>query len=189
MIQGQLYLRKALAVTSSSSDVPIIMAVHSHGNRTAGTALKGARHDPRRATAGVAGDGGEARGREGLGASRWRPEGGEPPGRHGRARPGRADAEDAVGTTPARRSALRRPLGMPRVTPVNPLWKWEQQWRRPHNNSSSSALASRRSAVSKPSVNQRQIVASRSSASSRWPYCCHRLLRLIVARSSSDLAS
>jgi hypothetical protein len=57
-------------------------------------------------------------------------------------------------TTPASRSALRKPLGMPTVTPVNLPCKWEQQWRQPHDNSSSSALASCRSAVSKPSVNQ-----------------------------------
>jgi hypothetical protein len=56
------------------------------------------------------------------------------------------------------------------------------------SNSSSNALASWRSAVSKPSVNQLYTGASTSWASARLPCCCHRRLRLIAARSSHDLA-
>jgi len=55
-------------------------------------------------------------------------------------------------------------------------------------NASSSALASCRSAVSKPSVNQLYMGASSSCAAARLPCCCHRRPRLMVARRSKDLA-
>src|SRR5262249_37417902 len=52
----------------------------------------------------------------------------------------------------------------------------------------SSAFASIRSAVSKPSVNQLYTGASRSWASWRLPCCCQSRARLVVARSSQDFA-
>src|SRR5215468_6275694 len=57
-----------------------------------------------------------------------------------------------------------------------------------HANSSNNALASLRSAVSKPSVNQPYTGASRSWASWRLPCCCHRRAKLVEVRSSQDLA-
>jgi hypothetical protein len=61
--------------------------------------------DPRRAVAGEAGDAVDTRRLNGLDEGHRRPEGGEPPGQHGLARPGRADEEDVVGRTPASRLA------------------------------------------------------------------------------------
>jgi hypothetical protein len=110
--------------------------------------------DQRRTVAGEAGDAVDAGGLNGLGEGHGRQDGGKSPGQHRRARPWGTKKEDVVGRTPASRLGLQRPLGMPTVTPVNPPWKWEQQWRQPHDSSSSSALASCRSVVSKPSVNQ-----------------------------------
>src|SRR4029450_3909994 len=55
------------------------------------------------------------------------------------------------------------------------------------SNASNNALASFKSAVSNPSVNQWYTGARRSRASWRFPCCCHRRLKLITARSSSDL--
>ena len=55
-------------------------------------------------------------------------------------------------------------------------------------SSSSSALASCKSAVSKPSVNQPQTDASSSRAAVRLPWRCHSRLRLIATHSSSALA-
>jgi hypothetical protein len=55
-------------------------------------------------------------------------------------------------------------------------------------NASKSTLASRRSAVSKPSLNQPWIAASNSWAAARLPWRCQRRLRLTAARSSSDFA-
>src|SRR6266567_3972703 len=57
-----------------------------------------------------------------------------------------------------------------------------------HANSSNNALASLRSAVSNPSVNQLYTEASSSWASWRLPCCCQSRARLVAARSSSDLA-
>src|SRR5262249_6818434 len=57
-----------------------------------------------------------------------------------------------------------------------------------HANSSSNALASCKSAVSKPSVNQLYTGASRSWASWRLPCCCQRQARLVAVRNSKDLA-
>src|SRR5215471_11858952 len=57
-----------------------------------------------------------------------------------------------------------------------------------HTNSSNNAFASCKSAVSNPSVNQLYTGASRSWASWRLPCCCQSRARLVVARSSSDLA-
>src|SRR5215831_7836101 len=57
-----------------------------------------------------------------------------------------------------------------------------------HANSSNNALASLRSAVSKPSMNQLYTGASRSWASWRFPWRCQSRARLVAARSSSDLA-
>src|SRR6516162_5419474 len=57
-----------------------------------------------------------------------------------------------------------------------------------HANSSNNAFASLRSGVSNPSVNQLYTGASRSWASWHFPCCCQSLLKLIAARSSSDLA-
>jgi hypothetical protein len=55
-------------------------------------------------------------------------------------------------------------------------------------NSSRSALASFKSAVSKPSLNQPYISASIARPSSRWPCFASRRTRLVVARSSKSLA-
>jgi hypothetical protein len=52
------------------------------------------------------------------------------------------------------------------------------------SRSANSALASCKSAVSKPSVNQPSIGVRISRASSRWPCCRHSRLRLVAARSS-----
>ncbi len=51
-----------------------------------------------------------------------------------------------------------------------------------HANSSSSALASWKSAVSKPSVNQPYTSASSWCTSARWAWYCHRRARLMAAR-------
>src|SRR5215470_8232746 len=55
-------------------------------------------------------------------------------------------------------------------------------------STSSSAFASIRSAVSNPSVDHPYTGASRSWASWGLPCCCHRRAKLVVVRSSSDLA-
>src|ERR1700704_3630380 len=57
-----------------------------------------------------------------------------------------------------------------------------------HANSSNNALASCKSAVSNPSVNQLYTGASRSWASWRFPCCCQSRARLVAARSSQDFA-
>src|SRR2546429_9531009 len=57
-----------------------------------------------------------------------------------------------------------------------------------HANASNNALASLRSAVSKPSVNQPYTGASRSWASWRFPWLCQKRARLVAARNSKDLA-
>src|SRR5262249_38994832 len=53
---------------------------------------------------------------------------------------------------------------------------------------SSTALASFRTGVLGPSVNQLEIGASRSRASSRLPWPSHRRVRLVAARTSDILA-
>src|SRR5215510_1463731 len=58
----------------------------------------------------------------------------------------------------------------------------------PYANSSNNALASFKSAVSKPSVNQLYTGASRSWASWRLPCCCQSRARLVAVRNSKDLA-
>src|SRR5262249_20140994 len=58
---------------------------------------------------------------------------------------------------------------------------------RPSSNSSNNALASLRSAVSNPSVNQLYTGASRSWASWHFPCCCQSRARLVAARNSKDL--
>src|SRR4029450_4542260 len=57
-----------------------------------------------------------------------------------------------------------------------------------HPNASNNALASCKSAVSKPSVNQWYTGSRRSWASWRLPCCCHSRARLVAARSSQDFA-
>src|SRR5215831_6734205 len=57
-----------------------------------------------------------------------------------------------------------------------------------YDNSSNNALASLRSAVSNPSVNQLYTGASRSWASWRFPWLCQSLLKLMAVRNSKDLA-
>ena len=59
---------------------------------------------------------------------------------------------------------------------------------RSSSNSSNNALASLRSAVSNPSVNQLYTGASRSWASWRLPCWCQSRARLVAARNSKDLA-
>ena len=56
-------------------------------------------------------------------------------------------------------------------------------------NAVSNTLASFKSVVSNPSVNQWYTGARRSWASACLPCCCQRRLRLMAARSSSDFAS
>src|SRR5215471_13823781 len=56
------------------------------------------------------------------------------------------------------------------------------------SNASKSALASCKSAVSNPSVNQWYTGASRSWASWRLPCCCHSRARLVAILNSKDLA-
>jgi hypothetical protein len=63
--------------------------------------------DQRRAVAGEAGDAVDARGLDGLSEGHRRPEGGEPPGQHGRGRPSGAEQEEVLVSTPADRSASR----------------------------------------------------------------------------------
>src|SRR5215470_1645945 len=58
----------------------------------------------------------------------------------------------------------------------------------PSVNASNNALASCKSAVSKPSVNQLYTEARRSYASWRLPCCCHRRARFVAVRNSKDLA-
>src|SRR5262249_48974459 len=74
---------------------------------------------------------------------------------------------------------LRCPPGLPQHLPDLPFYD---------SRACSSALASCKSAVSKPSVNQSQMGASSSQASWRLPCCRHSRLRLMEARSSQDLA-
>jgi hypothetical protein len=57
-----------------------------------------------------------------------------------------------------------------------------------YHNASSNALASCKSAVSNPSVNQLYTGVSRARASSRFHCCYHSRPRLITARNSRDLA-
>src|SRR5262249_13866007 len=57
---------------------------------------------------------------------------------------------------------------------------------RPSDHASNRALASLRSAVSKPSVNQLYTGARRSWASWHLPCCCHRRARLVAVRNSKD---
>ena len=57
-----------------------------------------------------------------------------------------------------------------------------------HANASNNALASFKSAVSKPSVNQLYTEASRSWASWRFPCCCQSRARLVAVLNSKDLA-
>src|SRR5215467_9298874 len=59
---------------------------------------------------------------------------------------------------------------------------------RPSDNSSNRALASIKSAVSNPSVNQLYTGASRSWASWRLPCLCHNRARLVAMRNLKDLA-
>src|SRR5262249_15275963 len=56
------------------------------------------------------------------------------------------------------------------------------------SSSWSSAFASIRSAVSKPSVNQLYAGARRSYAFLRLPCCCHNRAKLVTVRNSRDLA-
>src|SRR5262245_57673095 len=59
---------------------------------------------------------------------------------------------------------------------------------RPSDSSFRRALASFRSAVSKPSVNQLYTGASRSWASWHLPCCCQNRARLVAILNSKDLA-
>ena len=59
---------------------------------------------------------------------------------------------------------------------------------RPSSSSCNNALASLRSAVSNPSVNQLYTSANTCHASSRFPCCCHNRARLVAVRNSKDLA-
>src|SRR5262249_44875748 len=86
---------------------------------------------------------------------------------------------------------LQCPIGDPLVLlePVDDLGKDLLKCHDcPSVNSSSRALASLRSAVSKPSVNQLYTGASRSWASWRLPCCCQRRAMLVAIRNSKDLA-
>ena len=115
---------------------------------------KRAGRDQRRAVAGEAGDAVDTRGLNGLGEGHRRQDGGESACQHRLARPWRTKEEDVMVRTPASPSASPV-LWMPSATAVDLLWQCKSTARRPtHDNSSSSALASCRSAVSKPSVNQ-----------------------------------
>jgi hypothetical protein len=104
--------------------------------------------------AGAAGDAMDARGLNGLSQGHRRQEGGEPPGQHRLARPGRAKEEHIMGRTPAYHFASPVPLGMPIDPRMNLLCKLDNRMGPDHDHASSSALASCRSAVSNPSVNQ-----------------------------------
>jgi hypothetical protein len=73
---------------------------------------KRAGRDQGRAGAGEPGDAMDASGLHGLGKGHGRQDGGEAPGQHGRARPGRANEKDVVGRMPASSSAPRAPLGV-----------------------------------------------------------------------------
>ncbi len=68
-----------------------------------------------------------------------------------------------------------------------PLWPPPRE--DPCPGSARPAFASLRSAVSKPSVNQPEISASITRASSRQPCLASSRARLVVARSSNDFAS
>src|SRR5215475_4677389 len=64
----------------------------------------------------------------------------------------------------------------------------ESQGAAGHANSSNNALASFKSAVSNPSVNQSYTGASRSYASWRLPCCCQSRAKEVAVRNSKDLA-
>jgi len=74
------------------------------------------------------------------------------------------------------------------LTETSSLFPALEVYARPASNASSRALASLKSAVSKPSLNQPYTGASSSRASLYLPCCCHRRARLVAARSSQDFA-
>src|SRR5215471_10952023 len=72
--------------------------------------------------------------------------------------------------------------------PVSVARVLESQDAAGHANASNNVLASLRSAVSKPSVNQWYTGARRSWASWRLPWPCQRRARLVAVLNSKDLA-
>src|SRR5882724_3811404 len=115
---------------------------------------KWAGRDQRRAVAGEAGDAVDTSGLNRLGEGHRRQDGGESPCQHRLACPRGAEQEDIVVRTPACTSASAYVPGMPMPVP------WPRSRSRSsgeddnHVNASNNALASWRSTVSKPSVNQ-----------------------------------
>jgi hypothetical protein len=89
----------------------------------------GARHDPRQAVAGAAGDAMDVGGVEGLGEGHGRQDRGEPAGQPRRARSGWTQKQDVVGTTPAYYFASPMSLRMPMDLLLNLLVKLENQCR------------------------------------------------------------
>jgi hypothetical protein len=157
--------------------------------------------DQRRAVARQAGDAVDTRGLDRFGQGHRRQDGGKAPCQHRLARPRRAEQEEIIDRTPASRSpsypqvaVMSTPQDdMAVITHAHAagaamLLDNLQGWSSAQDSSSSKPLASWRSAVSKPSVNQPQTGASSSRAPCRLPYCCHSRLRLVAARSSQDLA-
>jgi hypothetical protein len=74
------------------------------------------------------GRGEQAGGLDGLGEGHRRQDGGEPPGQHGLARPGRANEEDIMGRTPAYRFASPMSLRMPTDSLLNLLVKQPNEY-------------------------------------------------------------
>ena len=93
-------------VTLSSDGKVITTIASAHCDGGAETTAIAPVGDQRRAGAGEAGDAVELCGLDGFGEGHRRQDGGQPPGQHRLARPGRADEEDIMGRTPASRSAL-----------------------------------------------------------------------------------
>ena len=110
--------------------------------------------DQRRAVAGEARDAVDTRGLKGLGEGHRRQNGGEPAGQHRLTRPERAKEKEVMRRTPALSSASPTPMGCRRPVPLTHFWSNSQRRCPDHESASSSVLASCRSAVSKPSVNQ-----------------------------------
>jgi hypothetical protein len=92
--------------------------------RWCGGGAERAGRDPRRPVPGKASDAMDAGGVEGFGEGHGWQNGGEPPGQHGRARPGRANEEDVQVRTPASRSASPKLLALPSANTVDLLWRW-----------------------------------------------------------------
>jgi hypothetical protein len=160
-------LRPAMACHASGLRACIALHVHeqiytgewleegqSHVTWRGDEGVTRTRRDRGRPVAHAAGGAMDARGLDGLGQGHRRQDGGEPPGQHRRARPRRAEQEGVVVTTPTSSLTSRTPTGSRCPGPSTHGWGNRQGGGPGHESASSSILASCKSAVSKPSVNQ-----------------------------------